>query len=166
MLDAAVELERADRGTVCLYHPDTGDLEVVLHRSPGADGSTDASDAAYRVLQPDSAGTQSIPLVDRLGRPLGVLTTHTRHPRPRSDLELRLAELYLRQATAVVAVVAETRGTASGAGAGSGAGTEEATEEAADGVQEAHDQAAADADEAGVDGRDLTADDGGVGFDG
>ncbi|MEA2971617.1 MAG: hypothetical protein QOG82_75 [Actinomycetota bacterium] len=143
VLDAAVELEGADRGTVCLYDPDTGDLEVVAHRptaagadaGAGAAGGTGANDAAYRVLQPDSVGTQSIPLVDRHGRPLGVLTTHTRHPRPRSDLELRLAELYLRQATAVVAVVGVTRGTASDAGAGPGAAAEETTEETADGVE-------------------------------
>ena len=102
VLDATIELHHADGGTVCLYDPETGELDVVVRRPSGPVDEAEP-DPDYRVLRPDGAGTQSIPLLDRAGQPLGVLTIHARHPRPRTDLELRLAELYVRQAQAVVA---------------------------------------------------------------
>ncbi len=140
VLDAAVELHRADGGTVCLYDPATGELEVVARRDTPDVDAADGPDVSYRVLQPDSAGTQSTPLVDRAGRPVGVLTTHTRHSHHRSDLELRLAELYVRQAVALVATTSGGAGTAAAA-------TEEAAQQPADRVEEGDDQALADADE-------------------
>jgi len=147
VLDGAIELHGADGGTVCLYDPSTGELEVVARGGGRHD--------PYPVLRPDGAGIQSTPLVDRDGRPLGVVTTSTRHPSPRSDLERGLAELYLGQAVVLVAA-------RSGAAAGSPApAAEEATQEAshqAGGDEVAH-EAAADAEEVGVDGVDLTDDD-------
>ncbi len=113
VLDATIELHHADGGTVCLYDPGTGELDVVVRRPPGPVLEAEP-DPDYRVLRPDGAGTQSIPLLDRAGQPLGVLTIHARHPRPRTDLELRLAELYVRQARAMVAATAASNTTAAG----------------------------------------------------
>ncbi|HEX7277670.1 MAG TPA: ATP-binding protein, partial [Acidimicrobiales bacterium] len=139
ILDAVIELHRADGGSIELDG-------VVLDR-----GHTAAA-----------AETDATPLLDRAGHVVGELTLSTRRLPPRSDLEARLAELYLRQARAVVAV-------RSGAGAGgAGVAAEEPAQEAPDeaGGDEAPDEARADAVEVGVDGLDLTDDDGGVAPDG
>jgi CheY-like chemotaxis protein len=117
VLDATIELHQADGGTACLYDTDTGDLDVVVRRRP--EPAPAEHDRDYRVLRPGGAGTQSIPLLDRAGQPLGVLTTHTRYPRPRTDLDLRLAELYVRQAQAVVAVTAASASAPAPKGPGS-----------------------------------------------
>ncbi len=146
LLDATIELYRADGGAVEIYNTGTGAPEVVVGR-----GHSDA-EADY------------LPLVDRTGSVFGALAVSTRRLPPRSDLEARLAELYLRQALAVVAVAVR-----SGAGAGgAGVAAEEPAQEAPDeaGGDEAPDEALADAEEVGVDRLDLTDDDGAVGPDG
>ncbi len=53
---------------------------------------------------------QSTPLFSRSGRPLGVISTHFRSPRRPSERELRLTDLYARQAAELVEIKqAETR---------------------------------------------------------
>src|SRR5271156_207904 len=53
---------------------------------------------------------QSTPLFSRSGQPLGVISTHFRSPRRPSERELRLTDLYARQAAALVEIKqAETR---------------------------------------------------------
>ena len=56
-----------------------------------------AAQAGYRALQ-------STPLFDRNDDPLGVLTTHFRQPHTLSERELRLTDLYARQAADVIAL--------------------------------------------------------------
>ncbi len=155
ILDAVVELHRADGGAIELYDPET--------TRPGT-----IWPAAFvtRGTPPDGADAEPVELVDATGEAVGAITISSRRL-ARSDLERRLAELYLRQAvTAMTSVKFATR---SGAGAGRpGVASEEAAEEAADqtGGEEAADPAPADAEEVGVDGLDLADDDGGVGPDG
>ncbi|MBV8525152.1 MAG: GAF domain-containing protein, partial [Acetobacteraceae bacterium] len=47
---------------------------------------------------------QATPLFDRAGQPLGVLSTHFRRPNRPSERELRLTDLYARQAAEVIAL--------------------------------------------------------------
>ncbi len=78
VLEAAVELEGADRGTVCLYDPDTGDLEVVVHRPPGADGDS----GRRRRRLPGPPARQRRHPVDPAGRPPRPAVGRAHHPHP------------------------------------------------------------------------------------
>ncbi len=55
-----------------------------------------AAQAGYRALQ-------STPLIDRNDQPLGVLTTYFRRPHRPSERELRVTDLYARQAADIIA---------------------------------------------------------------
>src|SRR4051812_29731796 len=130
VLDAAVALHGADRGSVQLYDPEHQALGIVAHRGFGQDfldhfrtvdaGDVSACGRALRsgervviedvradpAFQPhrqaataaDFRAVQSTPLRGRDGRPLGVLSTHFRHPHRSSERDLRMIDLYARQA--------------------------------------------------------------------
>ena len=133
-LDATVELQRADFGSVQLYNRASRKLEIVAHRGfdnaslerirnvnlerSAASGRAITNrervivedvnaDSLYEPLRDLAAqvgyrAVQSTPLFDRNNDPLGVLTTHFRAPHRPSDRELRLTDLYARQAADVI----------------------------------------------------------------
>jgi PAS domain S-box-containing protein len=138
VLDASIQLQGADFGNIQLYNPETGKLDIVVHRGFDQEfldyfrdtGENAACGRAMkqgkRVLIEDvekdaefephrqiaaSAGyraVQSTPLFDRKGEPLGVLSTHFRQPHRPSERELRMTDLYARQAAEmIVAKLAE-----------------------------------------------------------
>ena len=134
VLDATIELQRADFGCVQIYNRGLHKLEIVAHR--GFDvtlldriGSIELeqaatsgrastrrervivedveADALYAPLRDIAAqigyrAVQSTPLFDRNNELLGVLSTHFRRPHRPSDRELRLTDLYARQAADVI----------------------------------------------------------------
>jgi len=134
VLDATVELQRADFGCVQLFNRASRKLEIVAHRGfdntflerinsvelEQAAASERAITHRQRVIVEDVqtdllyaplrdlaelAGyraVQSTPLFDRNNEPLGVLSTHFRAPHRPSDRELRLTDLYARQASDVI----------------------------------------------------------------
>ena len=76
------------------------------------DVQTDAASEPYRQIAA-SAGyraVQSTPLFSRGGKLLGIISTHFRSPHRASERELRLTDLYARQAAELVEIKqAETR---------------------------------------------------------
>jgi PAS domain S-box-containing protein len=132
VLTASIALQRADFGIVQLYNPKSQALEIVAHRgfrqdflnyfsgvreSEAAwralrrgerviieDVLTDADFAPYRPIAA-SAGfraLQSTPLFSRSGEPLGMISTHFRQPHRPSERDLRLTDLYARQAAEMI----------------------------------------------------------------
>ena len=137
VLDAAIELQRADFGTIQLYDKETRTLEIVVqrgfgqefldhfHRVSADEGSAcgQALKRRARILIQDVnldpefephrriaavAGfraVQSTPLVERgSGEAVGMLSTHFRNPHPPSARDLRLTDLYARQAADIIAL--------------------------------------------------------------
>jgi PAS domain S-box-containing protein len=135
-LDAVIELQGADFGTIQLYDPDTDTFAIFAQRGFGQDfldhfRSVDARTQCacgiaardgQRVIIEDvlvhqefaphraiaaSAGfraVQSTPLIDRnSGSFVGILSTHFREPHRPSERELRLTDLYARQAADIIA---------------------------------------------------------------
>ena len=134
VLDATVELQRADFGAVQLCNRATHKLEIVAQRgfdaaflerishidieNSSASGRSLTrrarviiedveADPLYAPLRAAAAqagyrAVQSTPLFDRNNEPLGVLSTHFRAPHRPSDRELRLTDLYARQAADVL----------------------------------------------------------------
>jgi PAS domain S-box-containing protein len=132
VLTASIALQRADFGIVQLYNPKSQALEVVAHHGFRQDSldyfsRVSESEAAWRALrrgerviiedvltdadfasrQPIavSAGfraMQSTPLVSRSGEPLGMISTHFRQPHRPSERDLRLTDLYARQAAEMI----------------------------------------------------------------
>ena len=134
VLDATIELLRADFGCVHLYDRVSRKLEIVAHRGldvtllgriadvelKQAAASGRALTQRQRVIVEDvEADTlyaplrniaaqigyravQSTPLLDRNNELLGLLSTHFRRPHRPSDRELRLTDVYARQAADVI----------------------------------------------------------------
>ena len=133
VLDAAIELQGADFGTVQLHDEATGEMEFVAQRNLGPDfldsvnrvpdlhsAGGRALAAGERVIIEDvqqdagyaplrglaaRAGYRAIvatPLFARSGEPLGILTTHFRAPHRPGEHELRLTDLYARQAAEII----------------------------------------------------------------
>jgi PAS domain S-box-containing protein len=76
------------------------------------DTQTDAAFEPHRrfAASADYRAVQSTPLFGRSGQPLGVISTHFRFPHRPSERELRLTDLYARQAAELVEIKqAETR---------------------------------------------------------
>ena len=140
VLDASIELQGADFGNIQLYNWETGKLDIVAHRGfdqEFLDYFRDMDDNAAcgpalergeRVVIEDveedvgfephrqiaAAGgfraVQSTPLFDRHGEALGTLSTHFRRPHRPSERELRMTDLYARQAAEMIgAKLAEER---------------------------------------------------------
>lgn len=136
LLDATVEMQRADFGCVQLYDSTSRELNLIAQRGFDADalerlasgGSPESASGCRaitrreRVVVSDvdtdqeyaplrgfakEAGYRAVhstPLFDRNDEPLGVLTTHFREPHQPSERELRLTDLYARQAADVIAL--------------------------------------------------------------
>jgi PAS domain S-box-containing protein len=132
VLTASIALQRADFGIVRLYNPKSQALEVVAHHGFRQDSldyfsRVSESEAAWRALRRGerviiedvltdadfapyrpiavSAGfraMQSTPLVSRSGEPLGMISTHFRQPHRPSERDLRLTDLYARQAAEMI----------------------------------------------------------------
>ena len=134
VLDATIELQRADFGCVQIYNRVSRKLEIVAHRGfdvtlldrinnveleqSAASGRALARrervivedvdvDLLYAPLRDIAAqvgfrAVQSTPLLDRNHELLGVLSTHFRAPHRPSDRDLRLTDLYARQAADVI----------------------------------------------------------------
>lgn len=128
VLSATMALQHADFGSVRLYHPSTGVLEIVVQsgfgpefirhfqvRDEGSVGRraltrggrvivedvmTDAEFVPHRAIAAATGfrAVQSTPLVGRNGEPLGVMSTHFRHPHHPSERDLRYTDLYARLA--------------------------------------------------------------------
>lgn len=136
VLDATMELQRADLGEVRLYDDSTGTLTLVAHRGLRPEvierfrtKSASDSSACGRALKqgrrviiedvttdPDYAphravavlsgyrGVLCTPLFERGGRkPIGTLSTFFREPYRPSEEDLRLADLFARQAADLIA---------------------------------------------------------------
>lgn len=140
VLDASIELQGADLGNIQLYDRETGTLEIVAHRGFDQEfldyfSDTDENAACGRAMKQGErvviedvekdarfgphrriaafAGfraVQSTPLFDRTGELLGMLSTHFRQPHRSSERELRMTDLYARQAAEIIgAKLAEER---------------------------------------------------------
>jgi PAS domain S-box-containing protein len=131
VLDATMELHKADFGSVQLYSPENRSLEIVGQRGFRQDfldhfrrlssGSACAAALARRqrvIIEDVQSGAgfahreqaaaagfravQSTPLLSRGGEPLGMISTHFRLPHRPSEEELRLTDLYARQAADLI----------------------------------------------------------------
>jgi PAS domain S-box-containing protein len=132
ILDASIKLQSADFGNIQLYDRETGKLDIVVHRGFTQEfldyfSDTDENAACGRALKQGkrviiedvekdaqyeahrkiaaSAGyraVQSTPLFDREGKPLGMLSTHFRKPHRPSERELRMTDLFARQAAEMI----------------------------------------------------------------
>ena len=132
ILDASIELQGADFGNIQLYDRETGALEIVAHRGFDQDfleyfSDTDENAACGRAMKRGervviedvendaefephrriaaSAGFRAVqctPLFDRNGELLGMLSTHFRQPHRPSERELRMTDLYARQAAEII----------------------------------------------------------------
>ncbi len=133
VLDAVVELQSADFGTVQLCDRTTSQLTIVAQRGFGSEfldhlqtGETEnpcdhdgrlrervviedvtlhPSDAVHWRVPVEQAGyraLQSTPLFDRAGAFLGVLSTYFREPHRPTEREMRLTDLYARQASEIM----------------------------------------------------------------
>ncbi|MET0918649.1 MAG: PAS domain S-box protein [Burkholderiales bacterium] len=130
VLDASIQMTRAEFGLVQLYRPQTQALEIVAQRGFPQEfidrfrivGANDPSSAFGRAMQGERViiedvehdpafephrqiaaaagfrGVQSTPFLGRGGELLGVLSTHFRHPHRPTDHDLRIIDLYARQA--------------------------------------------------------------------
>lgn len=124
VLDATIELQRADFGNVQLYNPDTHALEIVAQRGFNAefldyfrsvradesaccramsrarmvieDVEIDEGFAPHRHIAASTGfrAMQSTPLFGRGGQVLGILSTHFRQPHRPSERESRFTDLY------------------------------------------------------------------------
>jgi two-component system, chemotaxis family, CheB/CheR fusion protein len=133
LLDATIEMQRADFGCVQLYNAEKRNLDMAAQRGfdpllltrfeklghEGAGGRSISKrdrvvvadvneDEGYKPLRAFAAeagyrAVHSIPLFDRNDQPLGVLTTHFREPHKPSEREIRLTDLYARQFADVIA---------------------------------------------------------------
>ena len=129
LLEATMALLHADSGNVRLYNAETRALEIVAQRGfeqevPDYSGAGDfcaailhdrqrvvvedvltdpilglhppaVSAVSYRAVQPT-------PLFNRRGEPLGMISTYFRRPHRPYEHELRLADLYARQAAQLI----------------------------------------------------------------
>jgi signal transduction histidine kinase len=106
VLTATMEIQHADFANVQLYNPESHALEIAAQRSADAKllNPTDALFAPRRHIASaaDFRGVQSTPLFSRSGEILGVLSTHFKHPHSLSESELRLTDLYARQAAEMI----------------------------------------------------------------
>jgi PAS domain S-box-containing protein len=132
ILDASIELQGADFGNIQLYDRETGALEIVAHRGFDQEfleyfSDTDENAACGRAMKRGervvvedvendvefephrriaaSAGFRAVqctPLFDRNGELLGMLSTHFRQPHRPSERELRMTDLYARQAAEII----------------------------------------------------------------
>jgi len=134
ILTAAMGLLSADKGSVQLYNPASGTLEIAAQlgfapsfldffRTVRLDDDSAGARAAktrrrmviadverearYAPLREVAAAAgyravQSTPLLTRGGELLGLLSTHFRLPHTPSDMELRVLDLYVRQAADVL----------------------------------------------------------------
>jgi signal transduction histidine kinase len=132
VLTATIEIQQADFGSVQLYNPKLQVFEIAAHRGFNAEfleyfAAVDHSSGAFgramareRVVIEDvqtyapcaphrhiaaAAGfraVQSTPLFSREGEILGVISTHFKHPHRPLDRELRLTDLYARQAAEMI----------------------------------------------------------------
>jgi PAS domain S-box-containing protein len=140
ILDASINLQGADFGNIQLIDREKGELEIVAHRGFNQEfleyfSDTDENAACGRAMKQGervviedvendagfephreiaaSAGyraVQSTPLFDRKGELLGMLSTHFRQPHRPSERELRMTDLYARQAAEMIgAKLAEER---------------------------------------------------------
>jgi len=131
-LTATIEIQQADFGNVQLYNPESNALEIVAQRgfnpqlecfakvaysSPLCghpqqsrsrvvieDVEIDQQFAPHRHIA-SAAGfraLQSTPLFSRGGEVLGVISTYFRRPHRPSERELRLTDLYARQAAEMI----------------------------------------------------------------
>lgn len=132
VLDASINLQGADFGNIQLYNRETGNLDIVAqrgfnqefldyfrHTDEGAacgramkqgkrviveDVEKDAEYEPHRQIAA-SAGyraVQSTPLFERNGEPLGMLSTHFRKPHRPAERELRMTDIYARQAAEMI----------------------------------------------------------------
>jgi PAS domain S-box-containing protein len=125
-------LQGADFGNIQLYDRETGALEIVAHRGFDQEfleyfSDTDENAACGRAMKRGervviedvendvefephrriaaSAGFRAVqctPLFDRNGELLGMLSTHFRQPHRPSERELRMTDLYARQAAEII----------------------------------------------------------------
>jgi PAS domain S-box-containing protein len=130
VLDAIIALLRADLGMVQLYDRETRSLRIVAARGFSQEScerfenvADDAGTACGRALRagarviiedvlrdegfpaPETAGfraVQSTPLFGRRGQMLGVISTQFLQPHRPTEHELRLMDLYARQASEVI----------------------------------------------------------------
>lgn len=131
VLDATMALLNADFGNIQLYNSKSNALEIVAHRGFGQDfldyfnsvheGTASCGTALLRrVIVEDvladpsfaphlqvvaAAGyraVQSTPLFSRSREPLGMISTHFRQTHRSSEHELRLTDLYARQAAELI----------------------------------------------------------------
>jgi PAS domain S-box-containing protein len=132
VLSATIELQSADSGTVQLYDPEQGGLAMVAQRNLGRefleraqvmrdasacgralriraqvvieDIELDAEFAPHRALAAKLGlrAVQSTPLFSRSGEVLGVVSTNFRRPHRPSPHELRMTEMYARQAAEMI----------------------------------------------------------------
>lgn len=131
VLSATLAMQHADFGNVQLYNPVTRHLDIVVQRGrdPGSLQAFGGSDETLcdraiahggRVIIEDvevdpafaprraiaaSAGfraVQSTPLFASNGEPLGVISTYFRRPHRPSERDLRLTDLYARQAAEMI----------------------------------------------------------------
>lgn len=131
VLSATLAMQHADFGNVQLYNPVTRHLDIVVQHGcdagfwegvAGSDGTfcdraiahggrviiedveADPAFAARRAIAA-SAGfraVQSTPLFASNGEPLGVISTYFRRPHRPSERDLRLTDLYARQAAEMI----------------------------------------------------------------
>jgi C4-dicarboxylate-specific signal transduction histidine kinase len=130
VLTATIEIQQADFGNVQLYNPESHALEIVSQRGFNAefldyfddssavcgramqsrsrivieDVQTDPQFASHRhiALTAGYRAVQSTPLFSRGGEILGMISTHFRQPHRPSERELRLTDLYARQAAEMI----------------------------------------------------------------
>jgi two-component system CheB/CheR fusion protein len=133
ILDAAIELQQADFGSIQLGDQASGRLTIVAQRGFSQevidyfngwedqqatcgdtvgrerivieDVAADPACAVHRKMAVELAGyraTQSTPLFDRAGSFLGLLSTYFRQPHRPSARDLRLTDLYARQAAEII----------------------------------------------------------------
>ena len=93
VLDATMTLLGADFGNVQLYDPKIHGLKIVAQR--GAPDVQIGPAEGYRAMQ-------STPMLSREGELLGMISTHFRKRRQPSERELRMADLYARQAAEMI----------------------------------------------------------------
>jgi two-component system CheB/CheR fusion protein len=136
VLDATIAMAHADMGDVQLFEAD-GTHAIAIQRGSGSRESLDERlerDPIYRqafvtrkrVVVPDVEadpayeqgrglaaarryrGTQSTPLMSRGGQILGMLSTHYAQPFQPSERDLRILDLYTRQAADFIARIRDT----------------------------------------------------------
>jgi C4-dicarboxylate-specific signal transduction histidine kinase len=96
VLTATMDIQQADFGNVQLCNPESHALEIVSQRGFNAEFLD------YFAAADPSSTVQSTPLFNRAGEILGMISTHFKRPHRPSERELRLTDLYARQAAEMI----------------------------------------------------------------